>query len=64
MAAEKVYSEGSNVNATEINAEDGIPTTGAKSGTFADREAMRRLGKAQVFKVPPYCLRGHPDRLD
>jgi hypothetical protein len=30
---------------------DGIPETGIKAGTVEDREAMRRLGKQQLFKV-------------
>lgn len=30
---------------------DGVPETGKKAGTTEDREAMRRLGKQQVFKV-------------
>ena len=30
---------------------DGVPETGKKAGTVEDREAMRRLGKQQVFKV-------------
>jgi choline transport protein len=31
-------------------AADGIPETGIKAGTLEDREAMRRLGKEQLFK--------------
>ncbi|KAF2729568.1 GABA permease [Polyplosphaeria fusca] len=29
---------------------DGVPLTGIKAGTIEDREAMRRLGKEQLFK--------------
>jgi len=36
---------------TETYGSDGIPTTGKKAGTAEDREAMRRLGKDQLFKV-------------
>jgi len=39
------------VQVTETYAPDGIPETGVKAGTVEDREAMRRLGKQQVFKV-------------
>ncbi|KAH7112914.1 amino acid/polyamine transporter I [Dendryphion nanum] len=44
------------VNAVELISEepivvdDGIPETGVKAGTVEDREAMRRLGKKQLFK--------------
>lgn len=34
-----------------ILATDGIPATGPKAGTLEDQEAMRRLGKEQLFKV-------------
>jgi len=39
------------VRVTETYDPDGIPTSGQKAGTAEDREAMRRLGKQQVFKV-------------
>lgn len=39
------------VQVTETYAPDGIPETGKKAGTAEDREAMRRLGKQQLFKV-------------
>lgn len=35
----------------EVYASDGIPETGVKAGTAEDREAMRRLGKQQLFRV-------------
>ncbi|KAK5943161.1 hypothetical protein PMZ80_004167 [Knufia obscura] len=38
------------VQVTETYAPDGIPQTGEKAGTVEDREAMRRLGKQQLFK--------------
>jgi len=34
-----------------IFTDDGLPSTGVKAGTAEDREAMRRLGKKQLFKV-------------
>jgi len=39
------------VQVTETYAPDGIPESGKKAGTVEDREAMRRLGKQQLFKV-------------
>jgi len=39
------------VQVTETYDSDGIPVTGRKAGTVEDREAMRRLGKDQLFKV-------------
>lgn len=38
----------------EIDVDDGIPETGEKAGTVEDRQAMKRLGKQQVFKVCQY----------
>lgn len=43
--------EHKSVEITETYTSDGIPTIGAKAGTAEDREAMRRLGKQQLFKV-------------
>lgn len=45
------YSDDKGFDVSEGYADDGIAPTGAKAGTAADREAMRRLGKQQVFKV-------------
>lgn len=40
----------------EQSAEDDLPESGIETGTIEDREAMRRLGKEQVFKVVKFLL--------
>lgn len=46
-----MYDDDKTVEVTETYAPDGIPETGKKAGTADDREAMRRLGKQQLFKA-------------
>lgn len=46
-----MYVDDKSVQVTETYTSDGIPETGRKAGTADDREAMRRLGKQQQFKV-------------
>ena len=48
------------VDATDDNLSDETTVLGEKTGTVADRNAMARLGKEQLFKVSEHnqpCLR-------
>lgn len=51
-----MYADDKSVQVTETYESDGIPETGRKAGTVDDRDAMRRLGKQQQFKVGLSCL--------